>query len=762
MIAIIFKLTLILVFEVFILRSFYIHVRKNEPDRYFALAELRRYKSPTVFYIRYFIFRVFPVLAVCLLNYAFIKYYFDLNSNAIFNFNIALVLSELLLTNIRGYSKYKGLGISHLHLLFAGLMSLVPYTAVKIYEYFPEFIPQQQDIIGSIWTAIILYGAVSLPGLMSNDRGQTYDGDFELFTSDILEKKIDKFNSFIELESNKYNADTILVKSIAIYEIIQRPPLFRFCERVYTFLTKIPTTQGVMQYKSNYIISDEESISFATKDYLIDTKFRDLQDYFTFNEIVSKYNFSDRYINDVYSIYSKLLSRPDDAPFDEIVVSEPRSLQEVGLKIVLSGWVPKSWVESKTDNSIFFDLIDINGFVFMASTISINKWLCKDEYFRFWHLLDLSTICIDSVKDSNGRINILIKGQEKKHSIYLPIIVKDFNVQDDDEDKIYKHKNIALKVAKLEEDLSKYQEESDEITARFPHNQEDDYVEKNDVQLESSGIAYDIFCLLENSDVVRAESPYQEEARLKKELDEKYKEVLNWRGMIGGAKVGEINGFSFVVYSDDHDTHFHVIHRGKGVDARFSFPEINIISYKNKRNTIDKKEIKMIKEYFENPENFSKLENEFIRRDFLINGGTTNSNLGVDWNKEPGNDLQNLTIFNQRDIPACAAHAVVTMMQMQWYKKTGKMINFSPRFLDIMSWTSNLGLNDGRDGALVMNLATTIGCCTEDLLPNDTTLPIEQYRDRSIITQEMIDEASKYKLSNLGLVPHAIKGGNNS
>src|SRR3989338_4691506 len=79
-------------------------------------------------------------------------------------------------------------------------------------------------------------------------------------------------------------------------------------------------------------------------------------------------------------------------------------------------------------------------------------------------------------------------------------------------------------------------------------------------------------------------------------------------------------------------------------------------------------------------------------------------------------------VFNQRNIPAWVAHSVVVLMQQHWYGKTGKVINFSPRFLDIISWTSNLGLNDGRDGMLVMELACNIGCCTEDLLTNDTTL----------------------------------------
>lgn len=124
------------------------------------------------------------------------------------------------------------------------------------------------------------------------------------------------------------------------------------------------------------------------------------------------------------------------------------------------------------------------------------------------------------------------------------------------------------------------------------------------------------------------------------------------------------------------------------------------------------------------PENFSVMNDDF-------------------WSK--------VTPFNQRNIPACVAHTTATMMQQAWYKKTGKIINFSPRFLDIISWTDDLGINDGRHPDVVMDLSVKVGCCTEDLLPNDTTLPIEKYRDKSLITDAMYKEAEKYKLENLGL-----------
>ncbi|MEK7185508.1 MAG: hypothetical protein AAB726_02705 [Patescibacteria group bacterium] len=121
------------------------------------------------------------------------------------------------------------------------------------------------------------------------------------------------------------------------------------------------------------------------------------------------------------------------------------------------------------------------------------------------------------------------------------------------------------------------------------------------------------------------------------------------------------------------------------------------------------------------------------------------------WSEVWEDVMSKITPFNQRDIPACVAHATVSSMQIEWYRRTGKIINFSPRFLDILSWTDNLELHDGRDPEIVTALAVSVGCCTEDLLSNDTTLPIEKYRDRNIITKTMIKEASRYRMANLGL-----------
>ena len=67
------------------------------------------------------------------------------------------------------------------------------------------------------------------------------------------------------------------------------------------------------------------------------------------------------------------------------------------------------------------------------------------------------------------------------------------------------------------------------------------------------------------------------------------------------------------VHSDDHGQHFHVIHKGKSINARFSFPDIELMNYISKM-TIGAKTQKRIQEFCKTPNIFANLEKEFAKR----------------------------------------------------------------------------------------------------------------------------------------------------
>lgn len=103
-------------------------------------------------------------------------------------------------------------------------------------------------------------------------------------------------------------------------------------------------------------------------------------------------------------------------------------------------------------------------------------------------------------------------------------------------------------------------------------------------------------------------------------------------------------------------------------------------------------------------------------------------------------------VLDQKRTPACVSHAWALIMKLYWYRKTGKVIDFSPRFLHILSNDLNAGPEDGRYPRTVCKVSTKIGCCTTATMPNDTTLDNATYMDKGAITQAMLDEAALYKL----------------
>lgn len=105
-------------------------------------------------------------------------------------------------------------------------------------------------------------------------------------------------------------------------------------------------------------------------------------------------------------------------------------------------------------------------------------------------------------------------------------------------------------------------------------------------------------------------------------------------------------------------------------------------------------------------------------------------------------------VLMQAKEPACVSFSVVELMRLHIFKTTGKWVDLSPRFLDIL-----VKRYDGQDRAtggtyprMVLKLAVQYGCATTATLPNDTTLPVLEYRDDSKLTEEVFADAAQHKI----------------
>jgi hypothetical protein len=117
------------------------------------------------------------------------------------------------------------------------------------------------------------------------------------------------------------------------------------------------------------------------------------------------------------------------------------------------------------------------------------------------------------------------------------------------------------------------------------------------------------------------------------------------------------------------------------------------------------------------------------------------------------------TPMMQNQIPACVSHDAVENLKVYWFGKTGQWVNFSPRFLDILAKRT-----DGQDRAtggtfprLVFKLMAQYGCATTDVLSNDTTLPVLQYRDDSLLTPDVMANALQYRTPGYVAIPKDVQ-----
>ncbi|OQB93131.1 MAG: hypothetical protein BWX82_00669 [Parcubacteria group bacterium ADurb.Bin115] len=251
----------------------------------------------------------------------------------------------------------------------------------------------------------------------------------------------------------------------------------------------------------------------------------------------------------------------------------------------------------------------------------------KSDDSRFFDFLYIFQFHFGSgLKESFGCMTIRLQGWGKKsQSIFIPVNVKFFNPDGGLSGKIKRrHKKVGSLVEKYERDSVVYDKKMSKI---YQSRQKKSYIndEKDDQTQYVIPFDNDRWQMLEgllgvfeeSGEEVPKKYTFSKEDLAEEKLKKKYKNLIEWRGPLCGGTIGNMDGFQFTVYSNDHGGHFHVIHKGRRVDARFSFPDIKLISYKSK-NYISSKEAVKIADYFKLPQNFKVLEDEFKRRESAL------------------------------------------------------------------------------------------------------------------------------------------------
>lgn len=302
-----------------------------------------------------------------------------------------------------------------------------------------------------------------------------------------------------------------------------------------------------------------------------------------------------------------------------IIIKSPQPYKYVGTRFTIVGWIDLSWFDynisaSNWKTNVDYLGIDVKTFMGTTSYPTLNDQNMKEGKVSFSIDCELNYANIPFIKNSHGRITIKIESHNKSISpFYLPLIVKEFEDELTFDQKIIKkHSEVKKKEVRYEKDLEKYYKDLQKIIDSRKVKDEG----KNYKYLlgENVAIGCEILKIIEEDQKIFENYAYRKEDLSEQKINEKYKDALDWIGPLARGLVSQFGGFEIRVYSDDHDKHFHVIHKDRGVNARFSFPTMKLINYKKSKNTISSKTEKRIREFCLQPEIFKKFEYEFNKR----------------------------------------------------------------------------------------------------------------------------------------------------
>lgn len=295
----------------------------------------------------------------------------------------------------------------------------------------------------------------------------------------------------------------------------------------------------------------------------------------------------------------------------QVEINDPKPYQIVGATFTVSGWIPKDWFHPRTNIGLGYCLIDLDCCEFSCSSVHVPLRFRDIFRKRAWVHFNVSfnSSNVPFVEKAKGRVVIGLDGKDGQR-FYIPVIVKGFETVPADRDIIDAHATVGKRLEQIKLDLENYYSELEAIgkSRQLKDRSSSEY------RYAGLDIGSRILKIIEDSDDSFEDYLYIEEDKRETELEEKYKDALAWRGPLLRGLVAKMGAFEMRVYSDDHDKHFHVIHKGKGINARFSFPDMKLISYAGSASTIGAKTEKKIRELCLDTEILKKFEREFAKR----------------------------------------------------------------------------------------------------------------------------------------------------
>ncbi|MBS1759148.1 MAG: hypothetical protein JST23_03410 [Bacteroidetes bacterium] len=239
-----------------------------------------------------------------------ILYYFRLDKYVwnIFLVNIYYVVFRLLFNLITN----RGLLLNwYRQFLYWGAIIVISYfTYDKLIRVKANILPDFTTVANELWIIILIFVFQ-----VTNNIRLSQDGTFKR-KQNYLRSRLHYFKSLygkLIKEATQNEALEAVVFAILIYEDFNRPKVARVIENIKQRITKKPHTLGVMQVKSDKIISDLESVKLGTAKVVnayqqyLDKLTKEKGEYYEYSayyEIIANYNGGSRYQSEVADLIS--------------------------------------------------------------------------------------------------------------------------------------------------------------------------------------------------------------------------------------------------------------------------------------------------------------------------------------------------------------------------------------------------------------------------------------------------------------------------
>lgn len=250
-----------------ILYGCYRAVEWRWPERYIGMHETFGL-STTETWLRFLAYRALPyylIVATTCVTVERLEGHPLLAAAVIWLLGVLLTHGRVIVQSLlhrRGEVNYAGY-----HLQMIGLLTLVIVGALLSVNWWAVIVPPPEEFLSAIWSALLVagLGGFVLVTLKPRSHGSPWYGApyfIERATRDVGIELLD----WLFVECRRTGADPVMLKSILVVEVVQRPKWLRRIERLGVRLGAAKTS-GAMQMTSQKPLSDKASVTLAAEKY---------------------------------------------------------------------------------------------------------------------------------------------------------------------------------------------------------------------------------------------------------------------------------------------------------------------------------------------------------------------------------------------------------------------------------------------------------------------------------------------------------------